>query len=105
MAKAKGSRIRVRLTAYDSRVIDDSTRKIVETAIRTGAKVVGPIPLPTEIHRETVIRSPHVYKRGGDHFEMRVHKRVVDILEPTSQTIETLSNLNLPAGVGISLKM
>ncbi|PIS20787.1 30S ribosomal protein S10 [candidate division WWE3 bacterium CG08_land_8_20_14_0_20_43_13] len=102
MSKGK---IRIRLCAYDNRVLDDSTQKIIQTAIRTGAKVVGPIPLPTDIHRETVIRSPHIFKSGGEHFELKVHKRLVDIVEPTPQTIDSLSNLNLPAGVDISLKM
>lgn len=102
MAKGK---IRVRLCAYDNRIIDDSTQKIVQTAVRTGAKVMGPIPLPTDRHRQTVIKSPHNSKRGGEHFELRVHKRLIDIIEPTPQTIDSLSNLSLPAGVDISLKM
>lgn len=104
MAK-KQQRIRVRLKAYDSRVIDRSTEQIIDTAIRTGAKVAGPIPLPTKIERFTVIRGPHIDKRGGEHFEIRTHRRLIDILEPTPQTIESLSNLNLPAGVGIEIKM
>ncbi len=104
MAK-KESRIRVRLKAYDSRVIDRTTQSIIETALRTGAKVAGPIPLPTEIQRQTVIRGPHVDKRSQETFETRTHKRLIDIYEPTPKTIESLSNLSLPAGVGIEIKM
>lgn len=104
MAK-KETRIRVRLKAYDSRVIDRSTQQIIETAIRTGAKIAGPIPLPTEIERQTVIRGPHIDKRSQETFEIRTHKRLIDIIDPTPKTIESLSNLSLPAGVGIELKM
>lgn len=102
---ATKSRIRVRLKAYDSRVIDKTSELIIDTAIRTGAKVSGPVPLPTEIERFTVIKGPHVDKRGREQFEIRTHKRLIDILEPTSSTIESLSHLNLPAGVGIEIKM
>ena len=101
----KEQRIRVRLKAYDSRVIDHSAEQIIDTAVRTGAKVAGPIPLPTEFERYTVIRGPDIDKRSGEHFEIRTHKRLIDILEPTPKTIESLSNLNLPAGVGIEIKM
>lgn len=101
----KESRIRVRLKAYDSRVIDRSTQQIIETAIRTGAKVAGPIPLPTDVERQTVIRGPHIDKRSQEAFEIRIHKRLIDIIDPTPKTIESLSNLSLPAGVGIELKM
>ena len=98
-------RIRVRLKAYDSRVIDASAEQIIDAAVRTGAKVSGPIPLPTLIDRQTVIRGPHIDKRSREQFEIRTHRRLVDILEPTPKTVEQLSNLNLPAGVGIELKM
>jgi len=98
-------RIRVKLSSYDNRVIDQSTEKIIDTAIRNGAKIIGPIPLPTNHERFTVIKGPHIDKRSGDHFEVRTHRRLIDILEPTAQTIDQLSHLNLPAGVGIELKM
>lgn len=102
---ATKARIRVRLKAYDSRVIDKTAELIIDTAIRTGAKVAGPVPLPTEIERFTVIKGPHVDKRGREQFEIRTHKRLIDILEPTGSTIESLSHLSLPAGVGIEIKM
>ena len=102
---ATKARIRVRLKAYDSRVIDKTAELIIDTAIRTGAKVAGPVPLPTEIERFTVIKGPHVDKRGREQFEIRTHKRLIDILEPTSSTIESLSHLSLSAGVGIEIKM
>lgn len=102
---ATKARIRVRLKAYDSRVIDRTAELIIDTAIRTGAKVAGPVPLPTEIERFTVIKGPHVDKRAREQFEIRTHKRLIDILEPTSSTIESLSHLNLPSGVGIEIKM
>lgn len=102
---ATKARIRVRLKAYDSRVIDRTAELIIDTAVRTGAKVAGPVPLPTEIEKFTVIKGPHVDKRGREQFEVRTHKRLIDILEPTSNTIESLSHLNLPAGVGIEIKM
>lgn len=98
-------RIRVRLKAYDARVIDRSAERIVDAAIRTGAKVVGPIPLPTEREIFTVIRSPHIDKRSREQFEILTHKRLVDIEEPTPKTIDELSNLDLPAGVGVEVKM
>lgn len=101
----KESRIRIKLNAYDSRIIDLSCTKIVDTAIRTGAKVVGPVPLPTRIERFTVIRGPFIDKRSREQFELKTHKRVIDLLEPTSSTIDSLSHLNLPAGVDISIKM
>lgn len=97
------ARIRVRLKSYDHRLIDQSTEKIVDAAIRTGAKVRGPIPLPTKIERWSVIRGPHIDKRSMEQFERRTHKRMVDIFEPTQKTLEDLSNLNLPAGVGIEI--
>ena len=98
-------RIRIVLKAFDHRVIDQSAEQIVEAAERTGAQVAGPIPLPTTIKRVCVIRSPHVDKDSREHFEMRTHKRLIDILEPTSKTIDALSRLNMPAGVDISIKL
>ena len=107
MAKTQNqqTKIRIKLKSYDSRIIDLSTEKIVDTAIRTGAKVVGPVPLPTKIERFTVIRGPHIDKRSREQFELRTHKRVIDIVGPTATTIEALSQLALPAGVGVSIKM
>ena len=102
MAKQK---IRIRLKAYDHEIIDQSTKKIVETAKRTQATVRGPIPLPTENHRYTVIRSPFKYKDSREHFEMRVHKRLLDILEPSAKTVDSLQRLELPAGVDIEIKL
>ena len=104
-ATASGQKIRIRLRAYDHEVIDQSTKKIVETVIRTQAKVCGPIPLPTERHRYCVIRSPHVDKDSREHFEMRIHKRVLDIINPTPKTVEALGRLELPAGVNIEIKL
>lgn len=101
----KEVKIRIKLKSYDSRIIDISCSKIVDTAIRTGARVAGPIPLPTRIERFTVIRGPHIDKRSREQFELKTHKRVIDVLNPTGATIENLSHLNLPAGVGISIKM
>ncbi|MEI2655065.1 MAG: 30S ribosomal protein S10 [Microthrixaceae bacterium] len=98
-------KIRIRLKAYDHEIIDQSTRKIVETVVRTQAKIKGPIPLPSEKHRFTVIRSPHKYKDSREHFEMRIHKRLIDILEPTPKTIDSLQRLDLPAGVDIEIKI
>lgn len=98
-------RIRIRLKAFDHRILDQSAAQIVETAERTGANVVGPLPLPTRIKRWTVIRSPHVDKDSREQFEMRVHKRLIDILEPTSKTVDALTRLNLPAGVDIEIKL
>lgn len=98
-------RIRIRLRAYDYRVLDKSTADIVETAKRTGAKVAGPIPLPTRIEKFTVNRSPHVDKKSMDQFEIRTHKRLLDIVDPTSRTVDELKKLNLPAGVDIQIKI
>ena len=98
-------RIRIRLKAYDSKVIDQSAKQIIDTATRTGANVAGPIPLPTEKNAVTVLRSPHIYKDAREQFEMRTHKRLIDITEPTPKTIDALMNLNLPAGVDIEIKM
>jgi small subunit ribosomal protein S10 len=98
-------KIRIRLKAYDHEVIDQSTKKIVETAVRTSAVVRGPVPLPTEKHRYTVIRSPHKDKDSREHFEMRIHKRLLDILEPSAKTVDSLQRLDLPAGVDIEIKI
>ncbi len=102
MARQK---IRIRLKAYDHRLLDESVKQIVETAERTGAKVVGPVPLPTKIERFCVIRSPFIDKRSMEHFEIRTHKRLIDVIDPTSKTIDTLMRLNLPAGVDIEIKL
>ena len=98
-------RIRIRLKAYDSKVIDQSAKQILDTAARTGAKVAGPIPLPTEKNGITVLRSPHIYKDAREQFEMRTHKRLIDITDFTPKTIDSLMSLNLPAGVDIEIKM
>jgi len=97
--------IRVKLKAYEHRLLDQSAQQIVETAIRTGAMVIGPVPLPTQISKYTVIRSPHVDKRSMEAFEMRTHKRLIDILDPSPKTIDALMQLSLPVGVGIEIKM
>jgi small subunit ribosomal protein S10 len=102
---ATGQKIRIRLKAYDHEVIDQSTKKIVETVNRTNAEIRGPVPLPTEKHRFTVIRSPHKYKDSREHFEMRVHKRLLDILDPSPKTVDALQRLDLPAGVDIEIKI
>jgi len=103
--ESKQQRVRIRLKAYDHRIIDQSAAQIVETAQRTGAQVAGPIPLPTKVSRWTVQRCTFVDKDSREQFEMRTHKRLIDILDPTSQTIEALMHLALPAGVGIEIKM
>ena len=100
-----GQRIRIRLKAYDHRVLDQSASDIVETAKRTGAQVAGPIPLPTRTERYTVNRSPHADKKSMDQFEIRTHKRLLDIIEPTIKTVDELKKLNLPAGVDITIKL
>ncbi len=102
MAKQK---IRIRLKAYDHRILDESARQIVETAEHTGAKVSGPVPLPTKIERYCVIRSPFIDKDSQEHFEIRTHKRLIDIVDPTPQTINALMRLGLPAGVDIEIKI
>jgi len=102
---ADSQKIRIRLKAYDHAIVDQSAKKIVETVIRTQAKVCGPIPLPTERHRYCVIRSPHKDKDSREHFEMRIHKRLLDIIDPTSKTVEALGRLDLPAGVNIEIKL
>jgi len=98
-------RLRIKLRAYDSKVIDNSCRQIVETVLRYGAEVSGPVPLPTEIHKYTVNRSSFVHKDSREQFEMRIHKRLIDILNPNSKVIDALTNLTLPAGVEIEIKM
>src|SRR5213076_1755534 len=100
-----GQKIRIRLKAYDHEVIDSSARKIVETVTRTGARVAGPVPLPTEKNVYCVIRSPHKYKDSREHFEMRTHKRLIDIIDPTPKTVDSLMRLDLPAGVDIEIKL
>jgi small subunit ribosomal protein S10 len=98
-------RIRIRLKAFDHKILDTSARQIVETAQRTGADVSGPVPLPTEKNRFTVMRSPFIDKDSQEHFEMRTHKRLIDVLEPTPKTVDALMRLNLPAGVHIEIKL
>lgn len=102
---ASKEKIRIKLKAYDHRVLDQSVHEIVGTARRTGAKVVGPIPLPTEIWKTTVLRGPTIDKKARDQFEQRTHKRVLDIEEPTSRTVDALMKLDLPAGVDVEIKL
>lgn len=102
MSKQK---IRIRLKAFDHKILDQSAEKIVDTAKRTGANVAGPIPLPTEKNVYTILRSPHVNKDSREQFEMRTHKRLIDILEPTPKTVDALMRLDLPAGVDIEIKL
>lgn len=97
-------RIRIRLKAYDHKLLDQSATEIIDTVIRTGAKTAGPIPLPTKINRYTVLRSPHVDKKSREQFEIRTHKRLIDIVQPTNKTIDALNKLSLPAGVDIKIK-
>ncbi len=104
-ARAKKTKIRIRLLAYDYRIVDKAAEKIVEVAERTGAIVSGPIPLPTERSLYTVLRSPHVHKDSREQFQMRIHKRLIDILNPTSKTVDSLMSLDLPSGVDIEIKM
>lgn len=101
----QSQKIRIRLRAFDHKLLDQSTREIVETARRTGARVAGPIPLPTRINRYTILRSPHVDKKSREQFEVRTHKRLLDILEPTQQTIDQLMKLDLSAGVDVEIKL
>jgi len=102
MAKQK---IRIRLKAYDHRILDQSAEKIVQSVVKTGAKVAGPIPLPTEKQVYTILRAVHKYKDSREQFEMRTHKRLIDILEPNAKTVDSLMRLNLPAGVDIEIKL
>ena len=97
--------IRIRLKAFDHRILDQSTSEIVNTARRTGAKICGPIPLPTSLNRFTVLRGPHVDKKSREQFEMRTHKRVLDIVEPTPQTVDELMKLDLASGVDVEIKL
>ncbi|HBT20972.1 MAG TPA: 30S ribosomal protein S10 [Peptococcaceae bacterium] len=102
---AKENKIRIKLKAYDHEILDQSAKKIVETARRTGAEVSGPIPLPTKRTVYTILRSPHVNKDSREQFEMRVHKRLIDIIDPTPKTVDSLMRLDLPAGVDIEIKL
>ncbi|SUZ89397.1 uncharacterized protein METZ01_LOCUS42251 [marine metagenome] len=102
---AASQKIRIRLKAYDHDIVDQSTQKIVETVLRTQATIKGPVPLPTEKHRYTVVRSPHKDKDSREHFEMRIHKRLIDIIEPSPKTVDSLQRLELPAGVDIEIKI
>jgi small subunit ribosomal protein S10 len=102
---ARAQRIRIRLKAYDHRLLDQSAQRIVETARRTGALVAGPIPLPTERNVYTILRSPHIDKDSREQFELRTHKRLIDIKEPTPRTVDALMKLDLPAGVDIEIKL
>lgn len=105
VVEEQASRIRIKIKAYDNKIIDKSAKQIVETALRTGVKITGPVPLPTEIHKVTVNRSTFVHKDARDQYEMRIHKRLIDIWNPTQKTIDNLTNLDLPAGVDIEIKM
>ncbi|HEV8664242.1 MAG TPA: 30S ribosomal protein S10 [Candidatus Methylomirabilis sp.] len=101
----ENQKIRIRLKAYDHRILDQSIKEIVSTAQRTGARVSGPIPLPTRMSRYTVLRSPHVDKKSREQFEIRTHARLLDILQPTPQTVDALMRLDLPAGVDVEIKL
>lgn len=102
MAKEK---IRIKLRAYDHRVLDQSVQEIVDTVKKTGARVVGPVPLPTAMWKTTVLKGPHIDKKSREQFEMRTHKRLLDIVEPTSRTVDALMKLDLPAGVDVEVKL
>ncbi len=104
MSTAQKAKIRIKLKAYDHRVLDQSASEIIETAKRTGAKVSGPIPLPSDREVYTVLRSPHIDKKSREQFQLKTHKRVLDIIEPTSKTIDALKKLDLPAGVDVEIK-
>ncbi len=105
MTAMNSERIRIKLKAYDYRILDKAVAEIVDSAKNTGAGIAGPIPLPTRIHKYTVNRSVHVDKKSREQFEMRVHKRLLDIMEPTQQTVDALGKLNLPAGVDVEIKL
>ena len=105
MVKEEGLRIRIRLKAFDHRLIDRSTKEIVDTAKRTGAQVKGPIPLPTKIEKFTILISPHVNKDARDQYEIRTHKRILDIVDPTDKTVDALMKLDLAAGVDVQIKL
>ena len=102
---SKNQKVRIRLQAYEHRILDQSVTEILNTVKRTGSRVVGPVPLPTRIERFTVNRSPHVNKKSMEQFEIRTHKRVLDIIDPTNKTVDELKKLSLPAGVDISVKI
>lgn len=105
MATGNTQRIRIRLQSYENRMLDQSVNEIIETAKNTGSMIAGPVPLPTRIERFTVNRSPHVNKKSMEQFEIRTHKRMIDIINPTGRTVDELKKLNLPAGVDISIKV
>lgn len=98
-------RIRIKIRAYDHKIVDQSARTIIDTVLRSGASISGPVPLPTEKKKYTVLKSSFVHKDSRDQYEMRVHKRLIDIVEPTAKTVDSLQNLNLPAGVDVEIKM
>ncbi|MBT3584291.1 MAG: 30S ribosomal protein S10 [Halobacteriovoraceae bacterium] len=100
----KATKLRIKLRAYDHKLLDNSVQEIVQTAKETGARIAGPIPLPTEINKFTVLRGPHVNKKAREQFEMRTHKRLVDIIDPTQQTVDSLMKLDLSAGVDVEIK-
>ena len=100
----KATRLRIKLRAYDHKLLDKSVNEIVHTAKETGARVAGPLPLPTEVNRFTVLRSPHVDKKSREQFEMRTHKRLIDIIDPTQQTVDSLMKLDLSSGVDVEIK-
>ncbi len=105
MADNAAQKIRIRMKAYDYKLLDQSAGEIVDTALRTGASIAGPIPLPTSINKYTVLRGPHIDKKSREQFEMRTHRRLVDILEPTAQTVDALMKLELAAGVDVEIKL
>ena len=105
MADLAQQKIRIRMKAYDYKLLDQSAGEIVDTALRTGARVAGPIPLPTSINKYTVLKGPHIDKKSREQFEMRTHRRLVDILEPTAQTVDALMKLELAAGVDVEIKL
>ncbi len=105
MADSAAQKIRIRMKAYDHKLLDQSAGEIVDTAIRTGASVAGPIPLPTDINKYTVLRGPHIDKKSREQFEIRTHKRLIDIIEPTAQTVDALMKLELAAGVDVEIKL
>ena len=105
MMMMNNQKIRIRLRAYDHKLLDQSAQEIVDTAKRTGARVAGPIPLPTNINRWCVLRSPHIDKKSREQFELRTHKRLLDILDPTQQTVDALMKLDLSAGVDVEIKL
>ena len=105
MADVSSQRIRIRMKGYDFKLVDQSASEIVDTALRTGARVAGPIPLPTVINKYTVLRGPHIDKKSREQFEIRTHKRLLDILDPTAQTVDALMKLELAAGVDVEIKL